>query len=157
MSLATLAFSRLATKIITPLSWSAASSSTPSLISSAFLQRCSGGAIGSQQHQLSIRSVFSEVIRQVPSDDPQKQGMLTFEDPDLADARIGRNIRGESPLRRRPRFVRHEKGWMRRKRLKMERRYSRLQEGVEELKAYIHFKQEIKSLDKRKREEKDKK
>ena len=89
MSLASVAFSRLATKIITPLSWSAASSSV-----SVFLQR--SGAIGSQQHQLlSIRSVFSEVIRQVPSDDPQKQGMLTFEDPDLADARIGRNIRGE--------------------------------------------------------------
>ena len=49
-----------------------------------------------------------------------------------------------APLRRRPRFVRHEKGWMRRKRLKMERRYSRLQEVVEELKAYIQFKQEYK-------------
>ena len=45
-------------------------------------------------------------------------------------------------LRKRMRFVRHEKGWMRRKRLKMERRYSRLQEGVEELKAYIKFKQD---------------
>ena len=49
-----------------------------------------------------------------------------------------------APLRRRMRFVRHEKGWMRRKRLKMERRYLRLQEGVEELKAYIKFKQEYK-------------
>ena len=49
-----------------------------------------------------------------------------------------------APLRRRIRFVRHEKGWMRRKRLKMERRYLRLQEGVEELKAYIKFKQEYK-------------
>jgi hypothetical protein len=47
-----------------------------------------------------------------------------------------------APLRKRMRFVRHEKGWMRRKRLKMERRYSRLQEGVEELKAYIKFKQD---------------
>jgi len=94
MSLATIAFSRLATKIITPLSWAASSSvATPSsTIGSAFLQR--SGVVGSQ-YQLSIRSVFSEVIRQVPSDDPQKQGMLTFEDPDLADARIVRNIRGE--------------------------------------------------------------
>lgn len=49
------------------------------------------------------------------------------------------------------RFVRHEKGWMRRKRLKMERRYSRLQEGVEELKAYIQFKQEYKNLGKGKK------
>eukprot|EP00986_Skeletonema_menzelii_P012451 scaffold6879_cov150-Skeletonema_menzelii.AAC.4 len=142
MSLASVAFSRLATKIITPLSWSAASSPVASSIGSAFLQR--SGSVFGAQHQCSIRSVFSEVIRQIPSDDPKKQGMLTFEDPDLADARIGRNIRGESPLRRRMRFVRHEKGWMRRKRLKMERRYLRLQEGVEELKAYIKFKQEYK-------------
>lgn len=55
-----------------------------------------------------------------------------------------------APLRRRVRFVRHEKGWMRRKRLKMERRYSRLQEGVEELKAYIQFKQEYKNSLKKK-------
>ena len=49
-----------------------------------------------------------------------------------------------APLRRRPNFVRHEKEWMRRKRLKMERRYLRMQEGVEELKAYIKFKQDNK-------------
>uniref|UniRef100_A0A7S2KT48 Uncharacterized protein n=1 Tax=Skeletonema marinoi TaxID=267567 RepID=A0A7S2KT48_9STRA len=144
MSLATIAFSRLATKIITPLSWAASSSSvaTPSsTIGSAFLQR-SGVLVGSQYQLSSIRSVFSEVIRQVPSDDPQKQGMLTFEDPDLADARIVRNIRGESPLRRRKKFLRHEKGWMRRKRMKMERRHLRLHEQVEELKTFIKFKQD---------------
>eukprot|EP00984_Skeletonema_dohrnii_P017254 scaffold7812_cov109-Skeletonema_dohrnii-CCMP3373.AAC.2 len=141
MSLATIAFSRLATKIITPLSWAASSATTPSTtIGSTFLQR--SGLVGSQYQLSSIRSVFSEVIRQVPSDDPQKQGMLTFEDPDLADARIVRNIRGESPLRRRKKFLRHEKGWMRRKRMKMERRHLRLHEQVEELKAYIKFKQE---------------
>jgi hypothetical protein len=49
-----------------------------------------------------------------------------------------------APLRRRPNFVRHEKKWMRRKRMKMERRYLRLQEGVDELKAYIKFKQDNK-------------
>lgn len=50
----------------------------------------------------------------------------------------------QAPLRKRPNFVRHEKKWMRRKRLKMERRYLRLQEGVYELKAYIKFKQDNK-------------
>ena len=49
-----------------------------------------------------------------------------------------------APLRKRPNFVRHEKKWMRRKRLKMERRYLRLEEGVNELKAYIKFKQDNK-------------
>ncbi|KAL7440465.1 hypothetical protein ACHAXH_005539 [Discostella pseudostelligera] len=137
------------------------------------------------------RSVWSEVIRQIPSDDPNKVGQLTFEDPDLADTRMLRALRAEgmredgglsdiiyvlnfvgrvtshrrpyfvspklifahelslllhhaAPLRKRPNFVRHEKEWMRRKRLKMERRYLRMQEGVEELKAYIKFKQDNK-------------
>ena len=39
--------------------------------------------------------VWLEVIKQVPSDDPNKQGQLTFEDPDLADARILRTMRAE--------------------------------------------------------------
>jgi hypothetical protein len=107
MSLASIAFSRLSTKVISPLS----STIIPKLgsISSGGVGSGSSGSVISlfqpQQllhHQpqpssitISIRSVFSEVIRQIPSDDPQKQGALTFEDPDLADARIGRNIRGE--------------------------------------------------------------
>lgn len=41
------------------------------------------------------RSVWSEVIRQVPSDDPSKAGQLTFEDPDLADTRMLRAVRSE--------------------------------------------------------------
>ena len=44
------------------------------------------------------RSVWSEVIRQVPSDDPNKAGQLTFEDPDLADARMSRAVRAEGEL-----------------------------------------------------------
>ncbi|KAL3788044.1 hypothetical protein HJC23_008388 [Cyclotella cryptica] len=90
------------------------------------------------------RSVWQEVVRQVPSEDPQRQGQMTFEDVDVADMRINRATRAEAPLRRRTKFVRHEKGWMRRKRLKMETRYLRLQEGVEQMKAYIKFKQDNK-------------
>ena len=41
------------------------------------------------------RSVWQEVIRQVPSDDPNKVGKLTFEDPDLADTRMVRAMRAE--------------------------------------------------------------
>mmetsp|Transcript_33053 Transcript_33053/g.79964 ORF Transcript_33053/g.79964 Transcript_33053/m.79964 type:complete len:141 (-) Transcript_33053:234-656(-) len=90
------------------------------------------------------RSVWQEVIRQVPSEDPNRAGQLTFEDPDITDARMVRAMRSETPLRRRPNFVRHEKKWMRRKRLTMEKRYTKLQEGVEQLKAYIKFKQDNK-------------
>lgn len=41
------------------------------------------------------RSVWQEVIRQVPSDDPQKAGQMVFEDVDVADMRIGRAMRAE--------------------------------------------------------------
>eukprot|EP01082_Thalassiosira_pseudonana_P007487 g6548.t1 g6548 contig23:717965-718530(-) len=99
-------------------------------------------AVASKQSSIQMRSVWQEVIRQVPSEDPNKAGSMTFEDPDLADMRMGRANRAEAPLRRRTKFVRHEKGWMQRKRLKMERRYLRLQEGVEEMKNYIKFKQD---------------
>lgn len=50
-------------------------------------------AVGASLNQ--IRSVWQEVIRQVPSDDPNKLGKLTFEDPDLADTRMVRAIRAE--------------------------------------------------------------
>lgn len=44
------------------------------------------------------RSVWLEVIRQIPSDDPNRRGELTFENPDLADMRMRRadNADGES-------------------------------------------------------------
>ena len=57
---------------------------------------------------------------------------------------IPHSIDHAAPLRRRVKFVRHEKEWMKRKRLKAERRYFRLQEGIEELKTYIKFIQENK-------------
>mmetsp|Transcript_826 Transcript_826/g.1355 ORF Transcript_826/g.1355 Transcript_826/m.1355 type:complete len:153 (-) Transcript_826:52-510(-) len=98
----------------------------------------------SSSPQIRNSGVMIEVIRQVPSDDPNKAGQLTFEDPDLADARMKRQNRAEMPLRRKPNFARHEKGWQRRKRLKMEKRYLRLKEGVDELKNYIQFKQDNK-------------
>ena len=109
MSLASIAFSRLSTKVITPLSstiipklgsissggGSVSSSSVFSLFQPQQLLHHHHHQQQPSKIKISIRSVFSEVIRQIPSDDPQKQGALTFEDPDLADARIGRNIRGE--------------------------------------------------------------
>jgi hypothetical protein len=44
---------------------------------------------------IQFRSVWQEVVRQVPSEDPQRQGQMTFEDVDLADMRIGRAARAE--------------------------------------------------------------
>jgi len=53
---------------------------------------------GGNNNSSSSRSVWSEVIRQVPSDDPNKAGQLTFEDPDLADSRMLRAVRAEGKL-----------------------------------------------------------
>lgn len=53
---------------------------------------------GGSNNISSSRSVWSEVIRQVPSDDPNKAGQLTFEDPDLADSRMLRAVRAEGKL-----------------------------------------------------------
>ena len=38
---------------------------------------------------------WQEVIRQIPSDDPNMVGKLVFEDPDLADTRMLRSMRAE--------------------------------------------------------------
>jgi hypothetical protein len=57
-------------------------------------QGCS--AVGASLNQ--IRSVWQEVIRQVPSDDPNRVGKLTFEDPDLADTRMVRAMRAEGEI-----------------------------------------------------------
>lgn len=39
--------------------------------------------------------IWQEVIRQIPSDDPNMVGKLVFEDPDLADTRMLRSMRAE--------------------------------------------------------------
>ena len=53
-------------------------------------------AVGASLNQ--IRYVWQEVIRQVPSDDPNRVGKLTFEDVDLADTRMARAIRAEGEI-----------------------------------------------------------
>lgn len=80
----------------------------------------------------------------MPSEDPNKPGKMEFEDVDIADMRMVKALRAEVPLRRRPNNVRHEKDWMIRKRLKAEKKYSKLERGVRELKAFIKFKQDNK-------------
>lgn len=71
---------------------SSACYSLPSLPGAVF-----GAPILLPQH--ARRSVWSEVVRQIPSDDPNKVGQLTFEDPDLADARMLRALRAEGMSR----------------------------------------------------------
>ena len=41
---------------------------------------------------------WQEVIRQIPSDDPNMVGKLVFEDPDLADTRMLRSMRAEGKV-----------------------------------------------------------
>eukprot|EP00584_Thalassiosira_punctigera_P014738 CAMPEP_0172552828 /NCGR_PEP_ID=MMETSP1067-20121228/47218_1 /TAXON_ID=265564 ORGANISM="Thalassiosira punctigera, Strain Tpunct2005C2" /NCGR_SAMPLE_ID=MMETSP1067 /ASSEMBLY_ACC=CAM_ASM_000444 /LENGTH=147 /DNA_ID=CAMNT_0013340891 /DNA_START=52 /DNA_END=492 /DNA_ORIENTATION=+ len=125
------------------------SSLLPSRLAALPPQAAAASAVSGRQSLPSpqircMSGVMMEVIRQVPSEDPNRAGELTFEDPDLTDARMKRMVRAEEPLRRKIKFTRHEKKWMKKKRLRMEKRYLRLKEGVEELKAYIQFKQDNK-------------
>jgi hypothetical protein len=43
--------------------------------------------------------LFAVESGQVPSEDPNKVGKLTFEDPDLADTRMVRAVRAEGKRR----------------------------------------------------------
>ena len=86
--------SRLTSTVISPL----LSRGLPRVGMTAYVPPSSSSSIP-QINNTTCRSVqsevWSEVIRQVPSDDPNKAGQLTFEDPDLADARMLRTIRSE--------------------------------------------------------------
>ena len=63
------------------------------------IQRVVGVGIGNfkllSSPQIRRSGVWLEVIRQVPSEDPNRAGQLTFEDPDLADMRVNRVMRAE--------------------------------------------------------------
>ena len=54
-----------------------------------------GNKLLSSPGQIRKSGVWLEVIRQVPSEDPNRAGQLTFEDPDLADMRVNRVMRAE--------------------------------------------------------------
>ena len=96
MSLASILRSRLSSSVAPLISWTAARSRSVSGILNCNTSIIPPLMSGSNNNI--SRSVWSEVIRQVPSDDPNKAGQLTFEDPDLADARMSRAIRAEGKL-----------------------------------------------------------
>ena len=97
MSLASILRPRLSSSVAPLISWAARSRSVSGI------HNCNTSIIpslmsGGSNNISSSRSVWSEVIRQVPSDDPNKAGQLTFEDPDLADSRMLRAVRAEGML-----------------------------------------------------------
>ena len=98
MSLGSLLRSRLSSSVTPLISWTTARSRSVSGIYNFNTSIIPSLMSGGSNNISSSRSVWSEVIRQVPSDDPNKAGQLTFEDPDLADSRMLRAVRAEGKL-----------------------------------------------------------
>ena len=98
MSLASLLRSRLSSSVAPLISWTTVRSRSISGIYNFNTSIIPSLMSGGSNNISSSRSVWSEVIRQVPSDDPNKAGQLTFEDPDLADSRMLRAVRAEGKL-----------------------------------------------------------
>lgn len=92
MSLASVFLSRVANRA--PVITSITSTSTSSWHGAIILGSQTGGGINNQS-----RSLWQEVIKQVPSQDPNRRGELTFEDPDLADMRMKRVVKAEGEIR----------------------------------------------------------
>ena len=89
---------------------------------------------------LQCRTYWQEVVR--TKVDRGGGGRTRYEDPEQASMRSRRASKSEGLLRRRFRYVRYEKPWMKKKRLAGLRAYRVKERGVAELKMYIKFMQE---------------
>mmetsp|Transcript_22646 Transcript_22646/g.31960 ORF Transcript_22646/g.31960 Transcript_22646/m.31960 type:complete len:145 (+) Transcript_22646:144-578(+) len=83
------------------------------------------------------RSYWQEIVR--VSLDPKDPSKQKYEDPELATKRSSRAQSAEGLQRRGFKYLRYEKPWMKKKRLKQERIYKTKVKGVEELQMYIKF------------------
>lgn len=90
------------------------------------------------------RHYWREVIRYSPH--PQSPSLITFEDPTIMAMRSARAQSAEGLLRRKSKYIRYEKPWMERKRMKMVRKYKAMERGVNDLKAYVKFVEDVKKV-----------
>jgi hypothetical protein len=60
--------------------------------------------------------------------------------------RSSRAQSAEGLLRRRSKYLRYEKPWMKRKKLKMVTKYKSMEKGVNDLKLYVKYIQEAKDI-----------
>jgi hypothetical protein len=88
------------------------------------------------------RNYWREVIRYSPN--PKNPSQIQFEDPTVMAMRSARAQSAEGLLRRQAKYVRYEKPWMERKRMKMVRKYKAMEKGVNDLKVYVKFVQDAK-------------
>jgi len=95
-----------------------------------------------QPKQTFFRCYWQEIIRAHP--DPHEPKRQKFEDPGLAAIRSARAQNSEGLLRRRSKYLRYEKPWMERKRLKGDKIYKAKNKRVNELKMYVKFVQDYK-------------
>lgn len=92
----------------------------------------------------STRSYWREVLRYTPN--PKNPSQVQCEDPNLMALRSSRAQSAEGLLRRRSKYLRYEKPWMKRKKLKMVTKYKSMEKGVNDLKLYVKYIQEAKDI-----------
>ena len=90
------------------------------------------------------RSYWREVLRSKPN--PKNPSQIKFEDPSIMAMRSSRAQNAEGLLRRKSKFFRYEKPHMKRKKLKMARKYRSMERGVNDLKNYVKYIQEAKEV-----------
>lgn len=97
-----------------------------------------------QKSLQSKRQYWREVLRQTPN--PKKPSQITFEDPTQMAIRSARAQSAEGLLRRKGKYLRYEKPWMKRKKLKMMSKYRSMERGVNDLKKYVQYVQDGKDV-----------
>jgi hypothetical protein len=134
------------------------SASSPLLPSGQGIARPSGassitnsinGETTSTTTTMSRRNYWQEVIRQRPD---RKTGKLKYEDPEQVVLRFQEHTRASDGATLSSIHLwndRHEKTWMRKKRLASLRQYNQDKQNVLDLAKYIEFKQENKTTDKK--------
>ena len=96
------------------------------------------------QKSTATRSYWREVLRY--SANPKNPKQVKFEDPENMALRSARAQNAEGLLRRQNNYLRYEKPWMKRKNLKMAIKYRRMERGVNDLKAYVKYVQDVKNV-----------
>jgi len=90
------------------------------------------------------RTYWREVLRSTPN--PKNPSQVQCEDPNIMALRSARAQSAEGLLRRKYKYLRYEKPWMQRKKLKMKTKYRSMEKGVSDLKLYVKYIQEAKDI-----------
>ncbi len=71
--------------------------------------------------------------------DPENPSLIKYEDPEFLAVRSARAQNAEGLFKRKKRYMFYEKPWMKRKKLKMDKKYKAMNRGIQNLTAYVHY------------------